>query len=73
MRDPYRIARILGLINTLWRNNPDWRLMQFLHNVIGSCESDHFHLEDDILEDRLNRAVREWNAQLQLEEDDYHD
>ena len=67
MRNPQRIARILTSINTLWLNEPDLRLMQFLTKIIGHS-GDHFYVEDDVLEARLDRAIREWAVQLELEE-----
>lgn len=43
-----RIKIILNEIEKLWEKNPDLRLMQLLHNILGH-HKDHFYCEDDEL------------------------
>lgn len=66
MRDPKRIPRILGKIETIWKTNPDWRLMQLILNPMADLHrASLYNLEDDSLEayldsiqDRLDRMSR---------------
>jgi hypothetical protein len=48
MRDPGRIKPILGTIERLWQQNPDWRLGQLITNAANSAGAgyygDVFHL-----------------------------
>ena len=54
MRDPKRIHRILALLELCWRESPDLRLMQLLHNVAPPfLVGDPYYLEDDELEQIL--------------------
>jgi uncharacterized protein YihD (DUF1040 family) len=53
MRDPKRIVKILCLIETIWKENPDLRLCQLIGNV---APYDNYHVEDDDLENRLRSA-----------------
>ena len=52
MRDPKRINRILGLIKTIWTNNPDMRLTQLIMNALEMNE-DPYYVEDDKIETKL--------------------
>lgn len=51
MRDPERIDRILQLLKTYWKANPDLRLAQIITNMSGAdnCPA-VFYFEDDKLE-----------------------
>lgn len=54
MTDPDRIEKILALLEAVWKKYPDFRLGQLLINVKGYEEShDLWHLEDDVLIERL--------------------
>ena len=55
MRDPKRIPITLGIIQTLWEENPDLRLMQMLLSSKRSvgAGNDDFYLEDEDLAERL--------------------
>lgn len=57
MRDIDRIERILNLIATLWKRNPDMRLGQLLYNFGGFKDTD-YEIEDDMTEQRLEESVR---------------
>lgn len=63
MRDPNRISRILNLIATLWKNNPDMRLGQLLSNF-AEFRGDPFYYEDDITEEKL----RSWVEKIKRKE-----
>jgi uncharacterized protein YihD (DUF1040 family) len=60
-RDPKRIKRILSLINSVWKESPDLRLLQLLEIVIKTSKKeaprtggrDRFYYEDDLLEESL--------------------
>lgn len=65
MRDPNRIDKVLYHIGLLWRLNPDLRLMQLLDSVIGRS-GDHFHLEDDVLDENLMQKLYDWGVQIPL-------
>lgn len=65
MRDYRRIDPMLARIRALWHHNPDWRLTQLLHNVIGR-QGDNFYVEDDVLDRRLREKMRDWGVQLEL-------
>jgi len=51
MRDPKRIDRIIGLLRTAWKNNPDWRLGQLVVNLSSFAgvfpTPDTFYIEDE--------------------------
>ena len=55
MRDPKRIKRILKMIEEVWVEMPDLRLGQLLHWVVGDPECDMFNVEDDLVEQNLER------------------
>ena len=57
-RDPARIERVLDKLNKLWQNNPEIRLGQLIHVIIGDNHADLFILEDDKLEESLDRLIR---------------
>lgn len=51
MRDPERIDPVIDAIRSVWKMNPDLRLMQLL----GNCFSDDpYHTEDDRLVELLD-------------------
>jgi len=57
MRDPERIARILKLVEIVWKKVPDWRLIQLLIGVSG-CIKDPFYIEDAQLEEDLKDLLQ---------------
>ena len=57
MKDPKRIDRILGLIRTIWKRNPDLRLCQLMGNTIEP--GDDYYREDDVLEAQLREYYDE--------------
>jgi uncharacterized protein YihD (DUF1040 family) len=59
MRDPERIERILNMIATMWKRNPDQRLGQLLYNYAGFKDTD-YETEDDITEKKLEESVRKF-------------
>lgn len=56
-RDPARIKRILKLLERIWKKNPELRLTQLLLNCFD--ESDPYHIEDELTEQRLRAVYRE--------------
>lgn len=64
MRDPRRIDRICRKLHLIWDDYPDMRLGQFLENYIFGHHISHpdgciFHIEDDIVEKKLDEMIRE--------------
>ncbi len=57
MRDPERIADILGKIEILWLDNPDQRFGQLMSNIMygmtGFGRDPSFNIEDDRLTQHL--------------------
>lgn len=51
VRDPKRIPRVLALIESIWKANPDLRLGQLIENGAGE---DMYFLEDEELESCLH-------------------
>ena len=53
MREFERIDRMTKLINKIWKNNPDLRLLQ----LIGNCfvSGDLYYKEDSLLESELKK------------------
>ena len=60
MRDIKRIDKILNQLKHLWMRFPDQRLGQLLDNYIFGYKLDShlFHVEDYIVEDRLNEIIK---------------
>jgi hypothetical protein len=56
-RDPKRMKRILGKIESVWETVPDWRLNQLLFNVHGD-RGDTFYMEDKDFEERLDNFIK---------------
>ncbi len=61
MREKERIERILKKIKKIWKNNPDFRLMQLLISAIQPKEPhpELFYLEDDNLEKKLEICIEQ--------------
>lgn len=57
-RDPKRIGRILKLISTIWKENPDFRLGQLLVNLTPKMETIPFYYEDSDLEIELETLLK---------------
>ena len=50
MRDPNRIYKHCHELADLWSKVPDWRMGQFMVNMITMCQyegKDPFYMEDD--------------------------
>lgn len=47
MRDPERIDKIIELLRERWKLDPDWRLGQLIHNLLGTGKTQQFYVEDD--------------------------
>lgn len=60
MRDPNRIERVLAKVQALWKQVPDWRLGQLLINLTEADEG-LFYLEDDKLEERIEKWLKAIN------------
>ena len=60
MRDIKRIDKILNQLKHLWMRFPDQRLGQLLDNYVFGYKLDShlFHIEDDVVEDRLNEIIK---------------
>lgn len=62
MRDPTRIDRMLALLGSAWKANPDMRLGQLvvaLGSGLTAAWPDVFHVEDGAME----RALEKWIAE----------
>jgi len=57
MRDLKRIDRILKMIEKIWKNNPDLRLLQLIGNCFG-YDASLYYVEDDKLEERLKKTYK---------------
>jgi len=55
MRDPKRIDKILNLIKSIWKQNPDLRLLQLLLNAVPE-DITSYYMEDDSLEEKLKEV-----------------
>ena len=58
MRDPNRIVANWQKIAELHSQFPDWRMSQFLENVLAMFDSDPFYLEDDEFIVKFEEAVK---------------
>ena len=67
MRDPKRIDEILGKIEKLWKNVPDWRFGQLMFNmfegVLDTREPRFFHMQDDTAENILDLWIERFNLE----------
>ncbi len=62
MRDINRIPKMLKLIETVWREVPDWRLGQLLVNVVNTLggvpmDNNLFYIEDEDLMKALEKIA----------------
>lgn len=60
MRDPARIDKILSMLKTYWKSNPDLRFVQMVISIIG--DGDCFYLEDEDFIKFLHDAMRRHTA-----------
>lgn len=59
MRDPDRIDPVLQTVRELWAMHPDQRLGQLLYNY-GFVDTVHpFYVEDEVLVEQLEKAIRD--------------
>jgi len=56
MRDPERIADLLGDLHILWRRNSDLRLGQLVA-ALTPRQLDPFYVEDDAIHDRIKEVL----------------
>lgn len=56
-RDPWRIERIVALLASYWRRNPDLRLGQIVVNALGVNSPEVFYAEDDEVERGIRAAI----------------
>ena len=83
MREFDRIDRITNLFDKAWKKYPDLRFFQFLDMFQWECSTDPFYVEDDKVEEWLERLIEfneeieeinrlsKWNKELQnWEEED---
>jgi len=65
MRDPKRIDPILNQLKALWTTYPDLRLGQLMENIKSTLPDktgwgpDLFNLEDDVMEEVIQKIMRE--------------
>lgn len=45
MRDPARIDKVLSMLKSYWKSNPDLRFVQMVMSIVG--DGDYFYLEDE--------------------------
>ena len=57
MRDPNRIDIILTQLGELWKQLPDWRLMQLIVNLQYWVGSDMFYHEDERFIEELKHFI----------------
>lgn len=58
MRDIDRIEPLYKFLAKVHKENfPDWRFGQFVSNFAGFINRDIFYLEDDMLEDKINKYI----------------
>lgn len=53
MRDPKRIDYVLHVIEVIWKQALDLRLMQLLQNVLG--HGDNYNVEDEVLIEKVRK------------------
>jgi len=63
MRNPDRIDDYMKRIGECWKKVPDWRLGQFIVNVLGTYKGDLFFPEDEklvgFIEDYFKKGDKE--------------
>ena len=62
MRDPNRIYKYCHELAELWQQVPDWRLGQFMCNIISICQNkdkDAFYMEDHELFEVIKNYFKE--------------
>ena len=62
MRNPARIKPNWKKIAALHEKFPDWRMSQFLVNVLRQMNFDPFYLEDDEFIAEIEKIVKKWNG-----------
>lgn len=55
MKDINRIDIIINKLQTIWKKNPDMRFFQLLNAIWFNSNKDWFYLEDNVLEEQLNK------------------
>ena len=68
MRDPARIDKVLGLIRSIWKANPELRLGQLLMTAASKTQAaqtlqnpcpEVFYMEDDLLLQKLKEMNKD--------------
>jgi hypothetical protein len=59
MRDPARIPRVMKKLGQLWKKHPDWRFNQLLINAGLIPDGGHWHVQDDVIEERIDVLLKE--------------
>lgn len=57
-RDPERIEKVLSLVSTFWKKNPDLRLGQIIENIASRSNSHAFYMEDSIVIDWIKKDLK---------------
>lgn len=60
MRDPKRIYTIADDLTHCWIKSPDLRLGQIISNVMRSCGTDLFYIEDEDLIRKIKDYFKEF-------------
>lgn len=60
MRDPKRIKPNWAKIAALHKKFPDWRMSQFIVNVLREMNYDPFFLEDDEFIKEIEKIIEKW-------------
>ncbi len=63
MRDPIRISRILLKLQRAWKDAPDLRLGQLVHNVVSLGDTHEAELTFNLEDDRFEKALDKWLAE----------
>ena len=56
MRNPDRMEPLLEKLLEAWQMVPDWRLGQFIYNMVGR---DPFYMEDDKMLESIKKFIEE--------------
>lgn len=59
MRDPKRIDEFCQRLAEAWKNVPDWRFWQVVHNVeTFAIKHDPFYMEDDVAIETIEEYLK---------------
>jgi len=60
MRNPSRIPKNWAKIARFHSEYPDWRMGQFLMNLLNEFKEDPFFLEDDEFIEKVEEVIKSW-------------